>query len=81
MEKCTNCRGEGLVHQGESIHKVCGDCKGTGKVGELLEVTQETKMDEEVIPAEEAVVEEESFLGDAGESSEEVAPASEEEVA
>jgi len=31
-EKCSECRGEGLVSQGESIKKVCSVCKGTGKV-------------------------------------------------
>lgn len=31
MEKCTECLGEGLKHQGESITVVCEACKGTGK--------------------------------------------------
>lgn len=29
--KCEVCKGEGLVHQGESISKVCDACVGTGK--------------------------------------------------
>lgn len=29
--KCEACGGEGLVHQGESIHKTCAVCNGTGK--------------------------------------------------
>lgn len=45
MAKCKECFGEGLLHQGESIHKVCSACKGTG-----LD-------DAVVVPEEEVVVE------------------------
>ncbi len=31
MDKCINCGGEGLIHQGESIKFTCSVCTGTGK--------------------------------------------------
>lgn len=56
MEDCKNCV-EGLVHQGESIKTTCTVCNGTGKVGELSEVSSETPMDETVVETTEEVVE------------------------
>ena len=41
--KCEVCKGEGLVHQGESIKKTCDVCKGTGKSVEVVEVVPEVK--------------------------------------
>ena len=74
QNKCDKCGGEGLIHQGESIHHVCSKCTGTGKVGELSNVTSSTKM-EENIPAPAPT--EESFLENSGEAS---APAPESEA-
>lgn len=41
--KCDVCLGEGLVHQGESISKVCSACSGSGS-GEaaVVEVAEES---------------------------------------
>ena len=66
---CENCKGEGLVHQGESIHKVCGVCLGTGK-GE--EVSSPVSASEPAELVAEPSGSDESFLGEAGE---ELAPA------
>ncbi len=33
-EKCGNCGGEGLIHQGESIKFTCSVCMGSGKAVE-----------------------------------------------
>lgn len=75
METCKECRGEGLIAQGESIKNICADCTGTGKVA-TVESTSEVSAS---APATETVSEvssSESFLGESGESGE--APVSEE---
>ena len=58
MEKCENCGGEGLIHQGDSIKFTCSVCNGTGKV-EDMGVLEEAPV----------VVEDESFLVDSSEDS------------
>lgn len=63
--KCGVCQGEGLVHQGESISKLCGSCAGTGK-----SVSSEVSASEEVgVPPEssgEAPAVAESFSPESG---------------
>lgn len=54
MDKCKNCGGDGLIHQGESIKFTCSACMGTGKTVEVI-VSEEVKA-----PVED------SFLGEAG---------------
>ncbi len=63
--KCENCGGEGLIHQGESIKFTCNVCSGTGKADGA----------ETVVPSEEQVeaLKDESFSTEseeAGETSE-----------
>jgi len=52
--KCENCGGEGLVHQGESIKKVCESCAGTGKsIDSVVTASEPVEVEEEVVEDEE----------------------------